>query len=115
MDKDKWLTEPDLDNLRSGHVDKKHVREMVSTYMNKIDGLIDIYKTHKDDEYEMEKVYEDAADMMDEIKELRRGDLKKYGREMCDGNLIFKALRRSDYIGKLIKLKDLAYDKINSL
>lgn len=115
VDKDKWLTEPDLENLRSGHVDKKHIREMVSTYMNKIDGLIDIYKTHKDDEYEMEKVYEDASDMMDEIKELRRGDLKKYGREMCDGNLIFKALRRSDYIGKLIKLKDLAYDKINSL
>ena len=115
VDKDKWLTEPDLDNLRSGHVDKKHVREMVSTYMNKIDALIDIYKTHKDDEYEMEKVYEDASEMLDEIKELRRGDLKKFGKEMCDGNVIFKALRRSDYIGKLIKLKDLAYDKINSL
>ena len=35
--------------------------------------------------------------------------------EMCDGNIIFKALRRSDYIGKLIKLKNLTYDKINSL
>ena len=115
VDKDKWLTEPDLDNLRSGKVDKKHVREMVSTYMNKIDSLIDIYKAHKDDEYEMKKVHDDASDMMDEIKELRRGDLKKYGREMCDGNLIFKALRRSDYIGKLIKLKDLTYDKINSI
>jgi hypothetical protein len=34
---------------------------------------------------------------------------------MCDGNIIFKALRRADYIGKLIKLKNLAYDKINSL
>ena len=46
---------------------------------------------------------------------MRKDDLAKYGREMCDGNIIFKALRRSDYIGKLIKLKDLAYDKINSL
>ena len=115
VDKDKWLTEPDLEKLRSGKVDKKHVREMVSTYMNKIEGLIDIYKSHKDNEYEMRKVYEDAADMMDEIKELRRKDLKNIGKEMCDGNLIFKALRRSDYIGKLIKLKDLAYDKINSM
>ena len=115
IDKDKWLTEPDLDNLRSGKVDKKHVREMVSTYMNKIDCLIDIYKKHKDDEYEMEKVAKDAAEMFDEIKKMRKDDLGKYGREMCDGNIIFKALRRSDYIGKLLKLKDLTYDKINSL
>ena len=115
IDKDKWLTEPDFDKLRSGKVDKKHVREMVSTYMNKIDCLIDIYKKHKDDDYEMKKVAKDASEMFDEIKKMRKDDLAKYGREMCDGNIIFKALRRSDYIGKLIKLKDLTYDKINSL
>ena len=112
---DRWLTEPDLEKLRSGKVDKKRVREMVSTYMNKIDALIDIYKEHKDDEYEMRKVYEDAVDMMKEIREMRKTDLAKYNREMCDGNVIFKALRRSDYIEKLAKLRDLAYDKINSL
>ena len=77
--------------------------------------LIDIYKKHKDDEYEMKKVAKDAAEIFDEIKKIRKDDLEKYGREMCDGNIIFKALRRSDYIGKLIKLKDLTYDKINSL
>lgn len=115
VDRDKWLTEPDLDNLRSGKVDKRHVREMVSTYMNKIDDLVDIYKRRKDDEYEMRKVSEDAARMFDEIKKTRKDDLARYGREMCDGNIIFKALRRSDYIGKLIKLKNLTYDKINSL
>ena len=115
IDKDKWLTEPDLDNLRSGKVNKKHVREMVSTYMNKIDCLVDIYKKHKDDEYEMKKVARDASKMFDEIKKMRKDDLAKYGREMCDGNIIFKSLRRSDYIGKLIKLKDLTYDKINSI
>lgn len=115
IDKDKWITEPDADKIRSGKVDKRHVREMVSTYMNKIDCLIDIYKKHKDDEYEMKKVAKDAAEMFDEIKKMRKDDLAKYGREMCDGNIIFKALRRSDYIGKLIKLKDLTYDKINSL
>lgn len=115
IDKDKWLTEPDFDKLRSGKVDKRHVREMVSTYMNKIDCLIDIYKKHKDDEHEMRKVAKDASEMFDEIKKMRKDDLAKYGREMCDGNIIFKALRRSDYIGKLIKLKDLTYDKINSL
>ena len=115
IDKDEWLTEPDFDKLRSGKVDKRHVREMVSTYMNKIDCLIDIYKKHRDDEYEMKKVAKDAAEMFDEIKKMRKDDLAKYGREMCDGNIIFKALRRSDYIGKLIKLKDLTYDKINSL
>jgi len=115
IDRDEWITEPDREKLRSGKVDKRHVREMVSTYMNKIDNLIDIYKRHKDDEYEMRKVADDAAEMMSEIKKLRKDDLAKYNREMCDGNIIFKALRRSDYIGKLIKLKNLAYDKINSL
>jgi len=115
IDRDEWLTEPDVDKLRAGKVNKKHIREMVSTYMNKIDDLVDIYKRHKDNEYEMRKVSEDAARMFDEIKKTRKDDLAKYGREMCDGNIIFKALRRSDYIGKLIKLKNLTYDKINSL
>ena len=115
IDRDEWITEPDREKLRAGKVDKRHIREMVSTYMNKIDNLIDIYKHHKGDEYEMRKVADDAAEMMGEIKKLRKDDLAKYNREMCDGNIIFKALRRSDYIGKLIKLKNLAYDKINSL
>ena len=115
IDRDEWITEPDRDKIRSGKVDKKHVRETVSTYMNKIDCLIDIYKHHKDDKHEMEQVAKDAAEMLDEIKKTRKDDLAKYAREMCDGNLIFKALRRADYIGKLIKLKNLAYDKINSL
>lgn len=115
VDKDEWLTEPDREKIRSGKVNKKYVREMVSTYMNKIDALIDIYKHHKDDEYEMRKVAEDVSEMLGEIRALRKDDLAKYGREMCDGNIIFKALRRSDYIGKLIKLKDLTYDKLNSL
>lgn len=115
IDRDEWITEPDINKIRSGKVDKRHVREMISTYMNKIDCLIDIYKHHKDDVHEMEQVANDAAEIFDEIKTLRKEDLAKYGKEMCDGNIIFKALRRSDYIGKLIKLKNLAYDKINSL
>ena len=115
IDRDEWITEPDINKIRSGKVNKKHIREMVSTYMNKIDCLIDIYKKHKDDEYEMKKVAKDATEMFDEIKKLRKDDLEKYGKEMCDGNIIFKALRRSDYIGKLLKIKELTYDKINSL
>ena len=115
IDRDEWITEPDRDKIRSGKVDKRHIREMISTYMNKIDCLIDIYKHHKDDKHEMEQVAKDAAEMLDEIKAVRKDDLAKYGREMCDGNIIFKALRRADYIGKLIKLKNLAYDKLNSL
>ena len=115
IDRDEWIMEPDREKIRSGKVNKKHIREMISTYMNKIDCLIDIYKHHKDDKHEMEQVAKDAAEILDEIKAVRKEDLAKYGREMCDGNIIFKALRRADYIGKLIKLKNLAYDKINSL
>ena len=115
IDRDEWITEPDMKKIRSGKVDKKHVRETISTYMNKIDNLIDIYKHHKDDKYEMKQVSDDAAEMLSDIKQMRKDDLNKYGKEMCDGNIIFKALRRSDYIGKLIKLKNLTYDKINSL
>ena len=115
IDRDEWITEPNMGKLLSGNVDKRHVREMISTYMNKIDCLIDIYKAHKDNKYEMRKVAKDAAEIFDEIKKMRKDDLQQNGREMCDGNIIFKALRRSDYIAKLIKLKNAAYDKINSI
>ena len=44
-----------------------------------------------------------------------RKDSLKNGSEMSEGNVIFKILRRLGYIGKIVDLKRLTFDKINSI
>ena len=52
--------------------------------------------------------------LFDRIKGMRRDGLKKRG-EMSIGNIVFKYLRRYDYISDLMDLKYELYDKIKSL
>ena len=115
LDKDEWLLEPKRKDLTKEKIDKKHVTNTVATYVNKIDGLLDIYKKYNKDSYEMRKVSDDAKKIFDDIKKERTDGLRKDKSEMSDGNVIFKCLRRMGYIEKIVNLKHMAYDKLNSL
>ena len=81
--------------------------------MNKIDSLFDEFE-ETSDMYEIEEISKKVKMLYDRIKALRKDGLGKDG-EMSDGNIIFKVLRRSGYLEKLIDLKALTYDKIMSL
>jgi hypothetical protein len=53
--------------------------------------------------------------LFDKIKDIRKSGMSTRNPEMSDGNLIFKTLRRSDYIEKLLDIRRTAYDMINSI
>ena len=55
-----------------------------------------------------------AEGLMERIKRYRRAGLSTQGINSVE-NLVFKILRRNDYIKKLISLKILAYDKLMSV
>jgi len=113
VSKDKWLIKPNKDESSSIGLNKYSIKEKSSKYMNKIDSLFDEFE-ETSDMYEIEEISKKVKMLYDRIKALRKDGLGKDG-EMSDGNIIFKVLRRSGYLEKLIDLKALTYDKIMSL
>ena len=81
--------------------------------MRQIDALEEaLNKT--DDAHNAEQIGLKAKALFDKIKGIRKEALAK-GSEMSSGNIIFKCLRRFDYIGKLVDIKAKTYDKIYSI
>ena len=56
-----------------------------------------------------------ADKLFDKIKKLRTSNLSDKKSEMSEGNIIFKCLRRLDYIEKLNNIIIDGYNKLNSL
>ena len=115
LEKNEWVIEPEREKLSKKKVNKERIKKTVSQYTEKIDKLVDDSKNTNGDEYKMRKVYEDAQQLFDEIKKLRREDLSDANNEINEGNIIFKALRRLGYIDKLDKVINKGYNTLNSL
>ena len=115
LEKNEWVIEPEREKLSKKKVNKERIKKTVSQYTEKIDKLVDDSKNTNGDDYKMRKVYEDAQQLFDEIKKLRREDLSDANNEINEGNIIFKALRRLGYIDKLDKVINKGYNTLNSL
>lgn len=115
LEKNDWITEPDKDNFDENDYDDDTVKTKVSDYMNKIDELIDELE-EKTLETDIEDIYNKAVSLFSKIKSERDDELKaKNPKELSNGNLIFKSLRRNGYIEKIVNLRNNSYDKCNSL
>ena len=113
LEKDKWLKEPERDDLAAVKLDKKRITHKTKTIVDKIDKLDDECNGEKDTK-KLDTLSEKVKKLFDNIKGMRKDSLKN-GSEMSEGNIIFKILRRIGYIGKLVDLKRLTFDKINSI
>ncbi len=116
LEKNKWLIEPEREKLVSSKVNKAFIKDKVSEYMNKIDKLEYLLNKSKDDEYRLRRVMEKSDNLFNKIKGERKiGFERSGGKEINNYNIVFKALRRNGYIEKLVNVKSIAYDKLNSL
>lgn len=109
IENDVWVKLPikkDIDNSIG------FIKKSSTYYINKIDNLVNNYQTTPNNmlEHYLKKVDR----LYNEIKEKRGIELKKGG-EFAPFNIIFKILRRTGRIGKLIDLKSKIYVKLNSL
>lgn len=108
--KDEWIKEPSKDNLSDENTDYDHVQEITSSIMTVIDELeLDL---DKDDP---QTIYNDADTLFNNIKDIRKSGMGSDSPEMSDGNIIFKSLRRSGYMEKLIDIRTKAFDMIHSI
>lgn len=102
--KDEWVREP-LKKMIS--VDEGNIQVKAAAFMNTIDKLEERLKNGED-------VVDDLKKVKDKIKNMRKNGLYKEG-EYSTENLVFKVLRNSGYLQKLINLKNNNMDQNLSL
>ena len=107
---DEWKTSPSLDKL-SGEIEEDEIKTRAAEYMNLIDKIEMVYN-----DIDPLQMYHCCAKLMDKIKAERASGLTKDdATELTAGNLIFKSLRRSGYIEKLIDIKRRCFDRARSI
>ena len=106
-----WLKKPSHQNKT---FNRKKVKLKSSDIMTIIDDLCDRHERITSIE-DLEYTSEIVKRMFDKIKRMRKSGLDSREGEFSMGNIIFKVLRRSGYITKLIEIKRDTYDKINSI
>lgn len=107
---DEWKTSPSLDKL-SGEIEDDEIKTRAAEYMNLIDKIEMVYN-----DIDPLKMYHSCAKLMDKIKAERASGLTNDdAAELTPGNLIFKSLRRSGYIEKLIDIKRRCFDRARSI
>lgn len=102
--KNEWLREP-IRKMIS--VDEGNIQLKAARFMNAIDKLEERFKNGED-------VIEELKKIKDKIKNMRKNGLYKEG-EYSTENLVFKVLRNSGYLEKLINLKNNNMDQNLSL
>ena len=112
LETNKWVKKPKY--IDDEILDKKEIKKLASKLMTKIDNLYEKYNS-KPDFSELEKISIQVKNLLDKIKRIRKESLKTSKGEMSIGNIVFKVLRRTEYLSKLMELKNLTYDKLNSI
>lgn len=109
----KWIIEPEKDNIKALGREKFIIKQKAIDTMKKIDALYDKamdFSLQSDSD----KVLNQIAKLISIIKGIRKNSLQRYG-EMAPGNIFFKILRRTGYMEKLLKAKTIAYDRKESI
>ena len=113
LEKNEWVKKPEKDNIKAIKLDKFWIKEKALSFMDKIDSLEHDIETASTDS-EKSEILARVEAFYDKVKKLRADSLKKHG-EMAPGNIIYKILRRTNYLDKLMDLKTRAYDSEMSL
>lgn len=115
LDKNKWLEKPEKGELTDKGLDKEAIKEKVADYMNQVDELDEQLNSMDNDNYATEQIFNKSKNLFDKIKAERKDSLKGKGTEMTEGNIVFKCLRRLNYIEKIINIRNKAYNLLNSI
>jgi hypothetical protein len=106
VEDDKWLVKPSKEKPQ---IDKKMVKRKASQIMSKMDDIIEL-----NNKGQHEEVLREYEKLWEKVKTMRQSGLDRAG-EFSYENIVFKVLRRTGYIEKLIDTKIDSYDKINSI
>lgn len=112
LEGNEWFKKPNPDDIEEIGLEKYEIKSIAADFMTQIDDLIDGAKS-TDDKHVLEKISEEAEDLLSTIQETRKEGLEDG--EMGVGNIVYKVLRRAGYLDKLWDLIASLYDDVNSL
>lgn len=123
LQKEKWIIEPDKEKMKHalllliGDKRKGIIKSKISSYIERIDKCINSFNEIEKNKniFLYKKLYKEISDILSSIKKERKKSLNKEIPEYSNGNIIFKSLRRLNYIAKAIKLKNKIYNIIQSV
>ena len=111
--KDEWVKKPVDGNMEIE--DEESVRKKVAEFRNRVEDLENRMNNSGMDPEVLKDIYDECDSLMDEIKSTRKSGFEDGGDEMNSGNIVFKSLRRDGTIEKIVDMKTLSYDLMNSL
>lgn len=113
LEENDWLKMPSKDDIKPIGLNKFSIKDKAAKIMTIID---DMYNTlnNTTDSYEIEQIGDDASYLWKKVKNMRKSSLDSNG-ESGSGNIVYKILRRTNYLDKLWKLSNIVYDKSNSI
>lgn len=110
LEKNEWLIIPK--NTPIGF-DKNLIKKEASKLINKID-MLESKINSTNDEHKLSQLGNEVKSIYDKIKKMRKEGLNREGEKAYE-NIVFKILRRTNYIEKLILLKNKTFDILNSI
>ena len=102
----KWIKKPSREEF---NIDKKTIKDKALSYIH---NLKDIKQDYKDKRYK--EVVDKVTKLKTKIKNMRNAGLERGG-ELSLENIVFKVLRRTDFMDILNSFKSKAYDNLMSI
>jgi predicted nucleotidyltransferase len=103
---DEWLEKPERENIK---INKKEIKQKAEFF---IDKLNTIKKEYDDDNFK--KCISDIDKLKEKLKNFRKSGLEKGG-EYSIENIVYKTLRRSNFLEIIDTYKAKSYDKLMSI
>ena len=103
---DKWIRKPERESFK---LNKKVIKDKADKFITQ---LKDIRTAYKKEDYQ--EVVDMVTSLKAKIKTMRKSGLEKGG-ELSDENIVFKVLRRTQFMEILDSFKAKAYDKLMSV
>ena len=113
LEENDWVKKPDMGSIKPIGLDKFPIKDKAAEIMTIIDDMYNALNS-TDDSHKIETIGDDAQYLWKKVKAMRKSSLERNG-ESGAGNIVYKILRRTQYLDKLFRLFSVVYDRNNSI
>lgn len=111
LEKNEWLVEPN--DFQDAVLNEPYIKKFSAKVMTLIDDISDKLDNEKDT-HKLSVLSAKVKNLFDKLHKQRQESLEKHG-EMGTFNIIWKVLRRAEYLDKMWEIINTVYDKVNSI
>ena len=111
LNKNKWLVEPS--DFQDANINEDYIKRISAKIMTEIDDIEEKLSKEKDT-HKLEVLSKKVKKLFERLHRQRKESLEKHG-EFGTYNIIWKVLRRTDYLDKIWDIINTIYNKVNSI